>query len=115
MTTGRGSSTCPRAAGCSSRLRGIEAICTREAAACAANKARHDDLNAKRVMALTKVATPFGERVLCDERTGEPQPLSIDREGKFALTAKPFCDSLKLEIEVSPDLAARIAALLAAL
>jgi hypothetical protein len=32
-----------------------------------------------------------------------------------SLTAKPFCESLKLEIEVSPDLAARIAALLAAL
>ena len=35
----------------------------REAAACAANKARHDDNNAKRVAALTKVAAPFGEQV----------------------------------------------------
>ena len=87
----------------------------REAAACAANKARHDDTNAKRVEALSKVAAPFGERVRCDERSGEPRPLSIDREGKFSLTAKPFCDSLKLEIEVSPEVAGRIAALLAAL
>ena len=87
----------------------------REAASCAANKARSDDTNAKRVAALTKVAAPFGERVQCDERTGEPRPLSIDRKGKFSLQAKPFCDSLKLEIEVSPDIAGRIAALLAAL
>ncbi|MCX6928236.1 MAG: hypothetical protein NT154_34250 [Verrucomicrobia bacterium] len=87
----------------------------REAAACAANKARHDDHNAQRILALTKVAAPFGERVKCDERSGEPRPLSIDREGKFSLTAKPYCDSLKLEIEVSPDIAGRIAALLAAL
>ncbi len=87
----------------------------REAAACATNKDRHDDLNTKRVMALTQVAAPFGERVVCDERTGEPRPLSIDREGKFSLTAKPFCDSLKLEIEVSPDVAGKIAALLASL
>ena len=87
----------------------------REAAACTANKARHDDTNAKRVEALNKVATPFGERVQCDERSGEPRPLSIDREGKFSLTARPFCDSLKLEIEVSPEVAGGIAALLAAL
>jgi hypothetical protein len=87
----------------------------REAAACAANKTRHDDLNAQRVLALTKVAAPFGEHVRCDERSGEPRPLSIDREGKFSLTAKPFCESLKLEIEVSPDVAGKIAALLATL
>jgi hypothetical protein len=87
----------------------------REAAACKANKAQHDDTNAKRVLALTKVAAPFGERVQCDERSGEPRPLSIDREGKFSLTAKPFCDSLKLDIEVLPEVAGRIAALLAAL
>ena len=87
----------------------------REAAACAANKARSDDTNAKRLAALTKVAAPFGERVQCDERTGEPRPVSIDRDGKFSLTAKPYCESLKLEIEVSPEIAGRIAALLAAL
>ena len=87
----------------------------REAAACAANKARHDGTNAKRVEALSKVAAPFGERVQCDERSGEPRPLSIDRDGKFSLTAKPYCESLKLEIEVSPEIAGRIAALLAAL
>ncbi len=87
----------------------------REAAACAANKRKHDEYNAKRVEALTKVAAPFGERVQCDERSGEPRPLCIDREGKFSLTAKPFCDSLRLEIEVSPEIAGRIAALLAAL
>jgi len=87
----------------------------RESAACAANKAKHDEYNAKRVEALGKIAAPFGERVHCDERSGEPRPLSIDREGKFSLTAKPFCDSLKLEIEVSPELAGKIAALLAAL
>jgi hypothetical protein len=87
----------------------------REAAACAAKKTRHDDLNAQRILALSKVAAPFGERVHCDERSGEPRPLSIDREGKFSLTAKPFCDSLKLEIEVSPEVAGKIAALLAAL
>jgi hypothetical protein len=87
----------------------------REAAACAANKARSDDNNAKRVAALTQVAAPFGERVQCDERTGEPRPLSIDRDGKFSLTAKPYCESLKLEIEVSPEIAGRIATLLAAL
>jgi hypothetical protein len=87
----------------------------REATACAANKARHDDHNAKRILALTKVAAPFGEHVHCDERSGEPRPLSIDREGEFSLTAKPYCDSLKLEIEVSPEIAGRIAALLAGL
>jgi hypothetical protein len=87
----------------------------RERAVCAANKARHDDLNAQRVLALTKVAAPFGERVRCDERSGEPRLLSIDREGKFSLTVKPFCDSLKLEIEVAPDVAGKIAALLATL
>ena len=87
----------------------------REAAACSANKARSDDINAKRVAALTKVAAPFGERVQCDERSGEPRPLSIYREGKFSLTAKPYCDSLKLEIEVAPEIAGRIAAMLAAL
>jgi hypothetical protein len=87
----------------------------REAAACAANKARHDDTNAKRVEALSRVAAPFGVQVQCDERSGEPRPLSIDREGKFSLTVKPFCESLKLEIEVSPEVAGKIAALLAAL
>jgi len=66
-------------------------------------------------VALTKIASVFGERVQCDERTGEPRPLSIDREGKFNLTAKPYCESLKLEIEVSPEVAGKIAALLAAL
>jgi len=87
----------------------------REATACTANKARWDDTNAKRIAALTKVAFPFGEHVRCDERTGEPRPLSIDREGKFSLTARPFCESLKLEIEVAPEVAGRIAELLAAL
>ena len=87
----------------------------REAAASAANKARCDDTNAKRVAALTQVAAPFGERVQCDERSGEPRPLSIDRDGKFNLHAKPFCDALKLEIEVSPEVAGKIAVLLAAL
>ena len=87
----------------------------RDASACKANKSRHDDDNAKRILALTKVAAPFGECVHCDERSGEPRPFSIDREGKFNLTAKPYCDSLKLEIEVSPEIAGRIAALLAAL
>jgi hypothetical protein len=56
-----------------------------------------------------------GERVQCAERTGEPRPLSIDREGNFSLTAKPYCDSLKLEIEVSPEIAGCIAVMLAAL
>ena len=87
----------------------------RETAECRASKARHDENNAQRILALTKVAAPLGERVRCDERTGEPCPLSIDREGKFSLTAKPFCDSLKLEIEVSPEIAGRIVGLLAAL
>jgi hypothetical protein len=63
----------------------------REVAECRANKARHDESNAQRILALTKVAAPFGERVQCDERSGEPHPLSIDREGKFSLTAKTFC------------------------
>ena len=87
----------------------------REAAACKANKARHDDNNAQRILALTKVAAPFGERVHCEERSGEPRPVSIDREGKFNLTAKTHCESVKLEIEVSPEIAGRIAALLAAI
>ena len=87
----------------------------RDASACTANKARHDDHNAQRILALTKVAAPFGERVQCDERSGDPRPLSIDREGKFSLTAKPYCEAVKLEIEVSPEIAGRIAALLAAL
>ncbi len=87
----------------------------RDAAACAAKKVQWDDTNTERVAALAQVATPFGERVQCDERTGEPRPLSIDREGKFSLTAKPFCESLKLEIEVSADVAGRLAKLLATL
>jgi hypothetical protein len=87
----------------------------RDASACKASKANHDDYNAKRILALTKVAAPFGEHIHCDERSGEPRPLSIDREGKFSLTAKPCCEAVKLEIEVSPDIAGRIAALLAAL
>ena len=87
----------------------------REASACKANKARHDDHNAKRTLALTKVAAPFGERVQCDERSGEPRPLSIDREGKFSLTAKPYSEAVRLEIDVSPEVAGEIAALLAAL
>jgi hypothetical protein len=87
----------------------------REASGCAANKARHDETNAQRILALTKVAAPFGERVHCDERSGEPHPLSVDREGKFSLTVKFFCDSLKLELEVNPEIAGRIAALLATL
>ena len=74
----------------------------RKASACAANKARWDDTNAKRVLALTKVAAPFGERVQCDERSGEPRPLRINREGKFSLTAKPFCESR------TPDIASTI-------
>jgi hypothetical protein len=87
----------------------------REAAACAAQKACHDENNARRILALTKVAAPFGEHIECDERSGEPRPLSIDREGKFDLKAKPFCESLKLEIEVSPEVAGKIAVLLATL
>jgi hypothetical protein len=87
----------------------------RDASACKALKAGHDDHNAQRILALTKVAAPFGEHVHCDERSGEPRPFSIDREGKFNLTAKPYCESLKLEIEVSPEIAGRIAAMLAAL
>jgi hypothetical protein len=87
----------------------------REQTECAARKAAQDEHNTRRVLALTKVAAPFGERVRCDERSGEPRPLSIDREGKFSLTAKPFCESLKLEIEAGPDIAGRIAALLATL
>jgi hypothetical protein len=87
----------------------------REASAYAANKARHDDHNAKGILALTTVAAPFGERVQCDERSGDPRPLSIDRQGKFSLEAKFYCDGLKLEIEVSPEIAGRIAALLASL
>src|SRR5438309_1852073 len=69
----------------------------REAAACAANKARHDENNARRVLALTRVAAPFGERVHCEERSGDPRPLSIEREGKFSLSAKPYCEAVKLE------------------
>ena len=87
----------------------------RETAECRASKARHDESNAQRILALTKVAAPFGERVQCDERTGEPHPFSIDREGKFSFAAKPFCDSLKLEVESSPEVAGKIAALLATL
>jgi len=87
----------------------------REAVDHAARKAQHDDHNARRTQALAKVATPFGERVQCDERSGEPRPLAIDRPDKFSLQAKPFCESVKLEIETSPDIAGQIAALLAAL
>ena len=87
----------------------------REVADCQANKARHDENNTKRILALTKVAAPLGEHVSCDERTGEPRQLSIDREGKFSLVVKPFCDSLKVEIEASPEVAEKIAVLLATL
>jgi len=87
----------------------------REASDCAERKARHDDNNAKRILALTKVAAPFGEHVQCDERSGDPRPLSIDREGKFRLTAKPYSEAVKLEIETSPEVAGEIAALLATL
>ena len=87
----------------------------REQSECAARKATHDEHNAQRVLALTKVAAPFGEHIRCEERSGEPRPLSIDREGKFSLTAMPFCQAVKLEIEVAPDIAGQIAALLASL
>lgn len=87
----------------------------REVADCQANKVRHDENNAKRILALTKVAAPLGEHVSCDEKTGEPRQLSIDREGKFSLVVKPFCDSLKVEIEASPEVAEKIAVLLATL
>lgn len=87
----------------------------REESESAARKAKHDEHNAQRVLALTKVAVPFGERIRCDERSGEPCPLRIDRDGKFSLQAKPFCESLKLEIETASDIAGRIASLLAAL
>ena len=87
----------------------------REASACKANKARHEDHNAKRILALTNVAAPFGEHIQCDERSGEPRPLSIDREGKFSLTAKPYCEGVNIELEVSPEIAGKIAMLLAAL
>jgi hypothetical protein len=87
----------------------------REASDCAARKAQHDEYTAKRILVLTKVAAPFGEHIKCDERSGEPCPLSIDREGKFRLTAKPYCEAVKLEIEVSPEVAGKIGALLAAL
>ena len=87
----------------------------RESADHSAQKARHDENNAKRTRALTSVATPFGARVQCDERSGEPRPLSIDRDGKFTLQAKPFCEEVKLEIQTSPETAGKIAALLAAL
>jgi hypothetical protein len=86
-----------------------------EVSASEANKARHNDNNAKRLLALTTVAAPFGEHIHCDEGSGDPQALSIDREGKFSLTAKPICDSLKLEIETSPEIAGKIAMLLATL
>lgn len=87
----------------------------REQSECAARKAAYDESNAQRVLALTQVAAPFGEHVRCDERSGEPRPLSINREGKFSLTARPYGETVKLEIEVAPDIAGRIAALLAAL
>ena len=87
----------------------------REAADCAARKARHDEHNAQRVLALSKVATAFGMCVQCDERTGEPRPLGIEREGKFNLQANPYSESVKFEIETSPEIAGQIAALLAAL
>ena len=87
----------------------------KDTAACADQKAKRDEFNAKRIQALSTVAAPFGEPVQCDTRSGEPRPLSIDRAGKFSLQAKPFCDSLKLEIETSAAVAGRIAALLATL
>jgi hypothetical protein len=61
----------------------------------------------------TTTPSAFWQHIHCDEHSGEPRPFSIDREGKFNLTAKPYCESLKLEIEVSPEIAGRIAALLA--
>ena len=60
----------------------------REAAACAANKARHDDNNAKRVAALTKVAAPFGERVQCDERIGRTAP-AFHRPRRASSASRP--------------------------
>ncbi len=87
----------------------------KDTAACVTQKARRDEFNAKRIQALSAVAAPFGQPVQCDTRSGEPRPLSIDRAGKFNLQAKPFCDSLKLEIETSEAIAGQIAALLAAL
>ena len=87
----------------------------RDVAACTASKARHEESNSKRILALTKVAAPLGARVSCDDRTGDARPLSIDREGKFSVTATPYCDAVKIEIETSPDNGGKIAALLAAL
>jgi hypothetical protein len=87
----------------------------REAVDHATRKTRRDDYNARQTQALTKFAIPLGERVQCDERSGEPRPLVIDRPDKFSLKAKPFCDFVNLEIVTSPDIAGQIAALLAAL
>ena len=87
----------------------------REVAACAAQKAKHDDHNAQRLSALNQVAAPLGAVIRCDDRSGEPQPLAIDREGKFTLKARPFCASLVLEIEAVPAVAGRIAVMLATL
>lgn len=87
----------------------------REAVDHATRKTRRDDYNARQTQALTKFAIPLGERVQCDERSGEPRPLVIDRPHKFSLKAKPFCDFVNLEIVTSPDIAGQIAALLAAL
>lgn len=85
----------------------------KEATACAAQKTRHDEYNTRRMLALTQVAVPFGVEVVCDERSGEPRPVSIDREGKFNLQAKPCCEGVKLEIDATQETAAKIAVLLA--
>ncbi len=55
----------------------------RETVDYAAQKARHDDHNTRRTQALAKVAAPFGATVRCDERSGEPRPLAIERADKF--------------------------------
>lgn len=87
----------------------------REVTECKARKLQHDESNAKRAQALAEVGFHFGVPVQADQRTGEPHPMTIEREGSFRLTAKPFCDRLELEIEASPAIAGRIAQMLATL
>ena len=56
----------------------------------------------------------------CRAETSGPVLASLEplvwtcRPNPLTFTAKPYCESVKLEIEVSPEIAGRIAAMLAA-
>ncbi len=87
----------------------------RALAACLQDKRETEELHARKLLALLKVAVPLGLTVQCDEHKGAPFTLKLWRQGSFRLEAETSCDGcIHLDIKyVSPELAGQIAELLA--